>query len=118
MKRLGRDISLIATSSMVHVALGAKAVLLEAVGIAAEVIGSADSLASSTSKPCWPRRKKPPRVIVIDEGYERYGVTAEIASVIATGAFMAIWKRPSSAWGPCTCPSLFLLPLKMRLRAH
>jgi len=26
-------------------------------------------------------------VIVIDEGYERYGVTAEIASVIAEGAF-------------------------------
>jgi len=27
------------------------------------------------------------RAIVIDEGYERYGVTAEIASVIANGAF-------------------------------
>ena len=27
------------------------------------------------------------RAIVIDEGYERYGVTAEIASVIADGAF-------------------------------
>ena len=27
------------------------------------------------------------RAIVIDEGYEQYGVTAEIASVIADGAF-------------------------------
>jgi pyruvate dehydrogenase E1 component beta subunit len=31
--------------------------------------------------------KKTSRVIVIDEGYERYGVTAEIASIIADGAF-------------------------------
>ena len=31
--------------------------------------------------------KKTSRAIVIDEGYERYGVTAEIASVIADGAF-------------------------------
>ena len=30
---------------------------------------------------------KTSRVIVVDEGYERYGVTAEIASVIADGAF-------------------------------
>ena len=31
--------------------------------------------------------KKTSRAIVVDEGYERYGVTAEIASVIADGAF-------------------------------
>jgi pyruvate dehydrogenase E1 component beta subunit len=31
--------------------------------------------------------KKTARAIVVDEGYERYGVTAEIASVIADGAF-------------------------------
>jgi pyruvate dehydrogenase E1 component beta subunit len=31
--------------------------------------------------------KKTTRAIVVDEGYERYGVTAEIASVIAEGAF-------------------------------
>src|SRR4029434_3006843 len=31
--------------------------------------------------------RKTSRSIVIDEGYERYGVTAEIASVIADGAF-------------------------------
>ena len=30
---------------------------------------------------------KTSRAIVVDEGYERYGVTAEIASVIADGAF-------------------------------
>jgi len=31
--------------------------------------------------------KKTSRAIVIDEGYEAYGVTAELASVIADGAF-------------------------------
>ena len=31
--------------------------------------------------------KKTSRAIVVDEGYERYGTTAEIASVIAEGAF-------------------------------
>jgi len=31
--------------------------------------------------------RKTGRAIVIDEGYERYGATAEIASVIADGAF-------------------------------
>ena len=31
--------------------------------------------------------KKTSRVIVMDEGYERYGVTAELAAVIADGAF-------------------------------
>ncbi len=31
--------------------------------------------------------KKTSRALVVDEGYERYGVTAEMASVIAEGAF-------------------------------
>jgi pyruvate dehydrogenase E1 component beta subunit len=31
--------------------------------------------------------KKTSRVIVVDEGYEQYGVTAELASMIADAAF-------------------------------
>jgi len=31
--------------------------------------------------------RKTSRAIVVDEGYQSYGVTAEIASVIAEGAF-------------------------------
>jgi len=31
--------------------------------------------------------KKTSRALVVDEGYERYGVTAEMAAVIAEGAF-------------------------------
>ena len=84
-KRAGEDITLVATSSMVQVALGA-AEKLQSVGIRAEVIDP------RTTTPLDKRTlvesaKRTSRAIVIDEGYERYGVTAEIASVIADGAF-------------------------------
>ena len=84
-KREGGDISIVATSSMVRVALAA-AELLEADGIAAEVVDprttfplDAEALIASANKTG--------RAIVVDEGYRRYGVTAELASVIAEGAF-------------------------------
>jgi acetoin:2,6-dichlorophenolindophenol oxidoreductase subunit beta len=65
--------------------LGA-AKLLEDIGISAEVIDP---------RTTWPlderalieSAKKTSRAIVVDEGYGRYGVTAEIAAVIAEGAF-------------------------------
>src|SRR5262252_5210042 len=87
-KRAGTDITLVATSSMVQVALGA-AKLLEEADISAEVIDP---------RTVWPLDektliesvKKTSRAIVIDEGYGRYGVTAEIASVIAEGAFFSL----------------------------
>ena len=42
--------------------------------------------------------KKTSRVIVVDEGYERYGVTAEIASVIADGAFYHLDAPVTERW--------------------
>ena len=84
-KRSGSDISIIATSSMVQVALEAAEILGKS-GISAEIIDPRttfplDKLTLIESA------KKTSRAIVIDEGYERYGVTAEIASVISEGAF-------------------------------
>src|SRR5437773_9950143 len=84
-KREGRDISLVATSSMVQVALGAAA-MLEEVGISAEVVDP---------RTTWPLDektliesvRKTSRCIVVDEGYARYGVAAEIAAVVSQGAF-------------------------------
>jgi pyruvate dehydrogenase E1 component beta subunit len=84
-KREGRDISLVATSSMVQVALGAAA-MLEEIGVDAEIVDP---------RTTWPLDektliesvRKTSRCIVIDEGYFRYGITGEIASVIAEGAF-------------------------------
>ena len=84
-KRAGTDITIVATSSMVQVALGA-AELLEPLGISAEVIDPRTT-APLDKETFIESAKKTSRAIVVDEGYERYGVTAEIASVIADGAF-------------------------------
>lgn len=87
-KRIGEDITIVATSSMVQVALGA-ATMLEKIGISAEIVDP---------RTTWPLDektliesvKKTSRAIVVDEGYGRYGVTAELASVIAEGAFYSL----------------------------
>ena len=84
-KRAGKDITLVATSSMVQVALAA-ADSLEASGISAEVV-DVRTTAPLDKQTLVDSVKKTSRAIVIDEGYEGYGVTAEIASVIADGAF-------------------------------
>ncbi len=84
-KREGSDITIIATSSMVHIALDA-AKNLEEIGINVEVIDPRTTLPLDRET-MIDSAKKTSRVIVIDEGYEQYGVTAEIASTIADGAF-------------------------------
>jgi pyruvate/2-oxoglutarate/acetoin dehydrogenase E1 component len=84
-KRAGNDITLVATSSMVQVALGA-AKMLDEIGISAEVIDPRTTFPLD-KQTMIESVKKTSRAIVIDEGYERYGVTAELASVIADGAF-------------------------------
>src|SRR6266508_817293 len=84
-KRAGTDITIVATSSMVQVALGA-ATMLEEIGISAEVIDPRTTFPLD-KQTLIDSAKKTSRVIVVDEGYERYGVTAEMASVIAEGAF-------------------------------
>jgi pyruvate dehydrogenase E1 component beta subunit len=85
LKRIGTDITLVATSSMVYVALDAAGLLTE-VGIDAEVVDPRTTFPLD-KETLIESAKKTSRAIVIDEGYERYGVTAELASVIADGAF-------------------------------
>ena len=103
-KRPGDDITLVATSSMVFVALAA-ADLLAADGISAEVIDprttvplDVETLVSSAMKTG--------HAIVIDEGYQRYGVTAEIASVISDGAFYQL-DAPVKRMGAMDVPIPF-----------
>jgi pyruvate dehydrogenase E1 component beta subunit len=108
-KREGQDITLVGTSSMVQVALGAAA-MLEEIGISAEVLDP---------RTTWPldeaaliaSAKKTSRAIVIDEGYGRYGVTAEIASVIAEGAFFNL-EAPVKRMGAMHVPIPFSPPLE------
>ena len=83
-------------SSMVQVALGAAA-MLEEVGVSAEVVDP---------RTTWPLDektliesvKKTSRCIVIDEGYGRYGVTGELASVDSGGRVLRS-RRPGAAAG-------------------
>jgi acetoin:2,6-dichlorophenolindophenol oxidoreductase subunit beta len=108
-KRAGEDITIVATSSMVQIALGA-ADLLEKIGISAEVIDP---------RTTWPldektlieSAKKTSRAMVVDEGYGRYGVTGEIASVIAEGAFYNL-EAPVKRMGAMHVPIPFSPPLE------
>jgi acetoin:2,6-dichlorophenolindophenol oxidoreductase subunit beta len=84
-KRAGSDITLIATSSMIYVALDAANELAEQ-GIEAEVIDPR-TLTPLDEQTLVESVKKTSRCIVIDEGYQRFGVTAEIAAIIAENAF-------------------------------
>jgi len=84
-KRTGTDITLVATSSMVQVALAA-AGKLEGIGVSAEVIDPRTT-SPLDKKTLIDSARKTSRAVVIDEGYQSYGVTAEIAAVIADGAF-------------------------------
>jgi pyruvate/2-oxoglutarate/acetoin dehydrogenase E1 component len=108
-KRVGRDITLVATSSMVQVALGA-ADLLEETGVSAEVVDPR-TMWPLDEKTLIESAKKTSRVIVIDEGYERYGVTAEIAAVIAEGAFYNL-DAPVKRMGAMHIPIPFSPPLE------
>ena len=84
-KREGEDVTIVATSSMVYVALEA-AELLAADDVSAEVVDprtlvplDRDGLVASA--------RKTGRAIVVDEGHRSYGASAELAAVIADGAF-------------------------------
>jgi pyruvate dehydrogenase E1 component beta subunit len=84
-KREGTDITIVATSSMVQVALAAAEQLAE-LDISAEVIDPRTTYPLD-KQTMIESAKKTSRAIVMDEGYERYGVTAELAAIIAEGAF-------------------------------
>jgi pyruvate/2-oxoglutarate/acetoin dehydrogenase E1 component len=108
-KRVGEDVTIVATSSMVRVALAA-AEQLEAEGISAEVIDprtlvplDEDALVRSA--------EKTGRAIVVDEGHRRYGVSAELAAVIADRAFYNL-DAPVKRLGAMDVPIPFSPPLE------
>ena len=83
--REGSDITLVGTSSMVQVALAA-AETLAAEGISAEVIDPR-TIAPLDEETILTSVRKTSRAMVIDEGHQSYGVSAEIASRITEKAF-------------------------------
>jgi pyruvate dehydrogenase E1 component beta subunit len=84
-KRIGQDVTMIATGRMVHTALAA-AELLAKDDISVEVVDprslvplDIDTLVESV--------KKTSRAVVVDGGYRQYGITGEIAATVAEHAF-------------------------------
>ena len=102
--RDGRDITLIATSSMVQVAVAA-AEALAGEGISAEVIDPR-TIVPLDEATIVASVKKTSRAIVIDEGHQSFGVTAEIASRIGEQAFYYL-DAPVTRMGAMDVPVPF-----------
>jgi pyruvate/2-oxoglutarate/acetoin dehydrogenase E1 component len=108
-KREGEDLTIVATSSMVQVALSA-ADMLEEHDISVEVVDP---------RTLWPLDeqtildsvKKTSRAIVMDEGYGRYGVMAELSALIAESAFFDL-EAPVKRVGAMHVPIPFSPPLE------
>ncbi|HSS56304.1 MAG TPA: alpha-ketoacid dehydrogenase subunit beta [Gaiellales bacterium] len=108
-KRAGDDVTIVATSSMVQASLEA-AELLAAGGISAEVIDP------RTTSPLDHEMiirsvQKTGRSVVVDEGHRSYGVTAEIAAMIAEEAFYHL-DAPVRRLGARDVPIPFSPPLE------
>jgi len=84
-KREGEDVTIIATSSMVQVALAA-AEELERDGVSVEVVDPR-TIAPLDRATLVASARKTGRVVVVDEGHRSYGASAELAAVIAEDAF-------------------------------
>jgi acetoin:2,6-dichlorophenolindophenol oxidoreductase subunit beta len=84
-KREGDDVTLVATSSMVYVALEAADRLAEE-GISAEIVDPR-TLVPLDRETLVASARKTGRAIVVDEGHRSYGASAELAAVIGEGAF-------------------------------
>jgi pyruvate dehydrogenase E1 component beta subunit len=108
-KREGDDVTLIATSSMVHVALNAAGLLAQQ-GISAEVVDprtmvplDRETLVASVCKTG--------RAVIIDEGHRSFGVTGELAAVVYEGAFDYL-DAPVVRIGAMDVPVPFTKPLE------
>jgi len=103
-KRAGTDVTIVATSSMVQIALEA-AEKLAKLDISAEVVDPR-TMFPLDKNALIESAKKTSRAIVVDEGYERYGVTAELAAIIAEGAFYYL-DAPVKRMGAMNVPVPF-----------
>jgi pyruvate/2-oxoglutarate/acetoin dehydrogenase E1 component len=84
-KRKGEDVTIVAVSRMVQVALAAADLLAEQ-GISAEIVDPC-SLVPLDINTLVNSVKKTSRAIVVDGGCQQYGVTGEIAATITEQAF-------------------------------
>jgi pyruvate dehydrogenase E1 component beta subunit len=108
-KRVGEDVTVIATSRLVQEALSAADQLSES-GISVEVVDPR-TLLPLDKETLLKSAAKTGRVIVADGGYRSYGVTGEIASVIMEDAFYHL-QAPIIRIGAADVPIPFSKPLE------
>jgi pyruvate dehydrogenase E1 component beta subunit len=103
-KRVGRDVTVVATSSMVGVALEA-AERLSSGGIEVEVV-DARTLTPLDTSTILASVRKTSRCVVVDEGHTHFGATAEIAATLARDAFFDL-EAPVQRIGALDVPVPF-----------
>jgi acetoin:2,6-dichlorophenolindophenol oxidoreductase subunit beta len=103
-KRKGGDVTVVATSSMVGVALEAAA-RLSSDGIELEVVDPR-TLTPLDMETIVESVRKTSRCVVVDEGYTRFGATAEIAATVAREAFFFL-EAPVERIGAMDVPVPF-----------
>src|SRR5512143_292325 len=108
-KRAGADVTLIALSRMVHPTLAAAEKLAQE-GISAEVIDPR-TLTPLDEATLIASVAKTGGAVIVDEGYNRFGVTAELAAVVAHGAFDYL-DAPIERLGAMDVPIPFSPPLE------
>ena len=108
-KRVGEDVTVIATSRLVQEALSAADQLSES-GISVEVVDPR-TLVPLDKETLLKSAAKTGRVIVADGAYRSYGVTGEISSVIMEDAFYHL-QAPIIRIGAMDVPVPFSKPLE------
>jgi len=108
-KREGKDVTLVALSRMIHPTLAA-AEKLAAEGISAEVVDPR-TLTPLDSETLVRSVAKTGGAVIVDEGYNHFGTTAELAATIAYGAFDYL-DAPIERLGAMDVPVPFTPPLE------
>jgi pyruvate/2-oxoglutarate/acetoin dehydrogenase E1 component len=84
-KRIGRDVTIVATAFMVHKAFTA-AEKLQADGIDAEIVDPR-TLVPLDKETILSSVKKTGRLVIVDEDYERCGFASEVAAIVSMEGF-------------------------------
>ncbi len=109
--RAGRDVTIVATSFMLHSALAAAAVLAQR-GVEAEVIDPR-TLVPLDEETVFASVHKTGRLVVVDETHVTAGVASEIAACVAEKAFTAL-RAPIVRVGTLNAP----IPYSPHLEPH
>jgi pyruvate dehydrogenase E1 component beta subunit len=85
-KREGDDVTIVTLGAMVHQAIEAAEILSEEESVDCEVV-DLRSVVPLDEETVIDSVRKTGRVVVVDEDYERYGLTGEIAAIVSDQAF-------------------------------